>query len=277
MNSRHHINSYIAWIHTFHVNSYIVWIPALCLNSYIKWIHTLHVNSYIVWISTLLAQFFISGYDYLSLPLEQRRWQKWFCFCPSDGNLHHHCPWSMNTRACGLHLACNHFVQHDGFRSSCGLSKSKNKNKNKSVTEIWNKIDSFFQMNCRRSRKRTGHYAWPHCSFSWSDCACNHPSCHRTWCFSRPCCCIKRNCGVNCLDDDSRIVDHCGCVGCFDGSSNIYDCNVDGSLIHGYVRQEVEPFSFPLAACPWQSSQEHQPPCWLLDSAQRKQSSWAGK
>jgi hypothetical protein len=42
---------------------------------------------------------------------------------------------------------------------------------------------------------------------------------------------------------------------------------VDGSLIHGYVRQEVELFLFPLAACPWQSSQEHQPPCRLLDTA----------
>jgi hypothetical protein len=31
--------------------------------------------------------------------------------------------------------------------------------------------------------------------------------------------------------------------------------DVDGSLIHGYMQQEDEPFSFPLAAfCPWQSS-----------------------
>jgi hypothetical protein len=70
-------------------------------------------------------------------------------------------------------------------------------------------------------------------------------------CSSRPCRCVKGNHGSNCLNDDSRIVDHCGCVSCFDGSRNIYNCDVDGSLIHGYVQQEVEPFSFPLAACPW--------------------------
>ncbi len=59
----------------------------------------------------------------------------------------------------------------------------------------------------------------------------------------------------------------------FNGSCDIYDCNVGGSLIHSYVQQEDEPYSFPLAACPWQSSQECQPPCRLLDTAQRRQSS----
>jgi hypothetical protein len=104
-------------------------------------------------------------------------------------------------------------------------------------------------------------------------CACNHPSCRRTCCSSCPCCRIEGDRGADRLDDDSRMVDHCGCVGCFNDSRNSYDCNVDGSLIHGYMRQEAEPFSFPLAACPWQSSQECQPPCWLPDTARRRQSS----
>jgi hypothetical protein len=35
---------------------------------------------------------------------------------------------------------------------------------------------------------------------------------------------------------------------------NIYDCDIGGSSIQGYVRQEDEPFSFPLTAYPWRSS-----------------------
>ncbi len=76
-----HVNSYIDWIHTFHVNSYIVWIHTYHMNSYIVWIHTYHVNSYIVWIHALLAWFPISGCNHLSLPLEQRRWQKHYQSC----------------------------------------------------------------------------------------------------------------------------------------------------------------------------------------------------
>ncbi len=65
--------------------------------------------------------------------------------------------------------------------------------------------------------------------------------------------------------------------GCFKWNRGICGNNAAGSLIHGFSRQKDEPFSFPLAASsPWQSSQECQPPCWLLDTAQRKQSSWAG-
>ncbi len=210
MNSRHHLNSYIAWthtlhvnlyivwIHTYHVNSYIVWILTLHVNSYIVWIHTLHVNLYIVRIHTLLARFPISGCNILSLSLEQRRWQKCYRSCPGDGNVRHHCPWNTNTRVWGLRSACNHVVQHDGFRSSCCLSKSKNKNK--SAKEIWNKIDSFFQTNCRRSMKRTGHYAWPCCSFSWSDRAYDHRSCCRTSCFLLLCCRVVHDHGLYCVN-----------------------------------------------------------------------------
>ncbi len=54
----------------------------------------------------------------------------------------------------------------------------------------------------------------------------------------RTCCSSCR--GADCLDDDSWIVNHCGCVVCFDDSCNIYDCNADGSLIHGYVQQEAD-------------------------------------
>ncbi len=181
-------------------------------------------------------------------------WQRQYCFCPGDGNVCHCHPWStntrawVNTRAWGLHSACNYPGQHDGYCSSCCLSESKTK----SSKVIWNKISSFFQTNCQRLTKRTGHYAWSCHSFSWSDCACNHPSCHRTCCSVSPCHCIEGNRGINHLNDDSWIVNHCGRVGCFDGSHDIYDCNVDGSLIHGYVQQEVEPFTFTLAACLWQ-------------------------
>ncbi len=157
------------------------------------WIHTLHVNSYIVWIHTLLAQFLILECNYLSLSLEQRRWQKCYCSCQDNGNVRHRHPQNTNTRVWGLCLVCNHVVWHDGFRSSCCLSKSKNKSK--STKEIWNKNDSFFQMNFWGSTKRTGHYAWPCCSFSWSDCACDHPSCCRTCCSLHPCCCVDHNHG----------------------------------------------------------------------------------
>ncbi len=63
-----------------------------------------------------------------------------------------------------------------------------------------------------------------------------------------PCHHFKGNCDADHLDDNSRIVNHRGCVGCFDDSRDISDCNADGSLIHGYVQQDDEPFSCPLAA-----------------------------
>ncbi len=85
---------------------------------------------------------------------------------------------------------------------------------------------------------------------------------------------IDHDHGFDCFDDNSQVGDCHNCVGCFDGNCGICNWDVDGSFIHSYAQQEDEPFSFPLAAsCPWQSSQERQPPCWSPDTAQRKQSS----
>ncbi len=210
----------------------------------------------------LLARFPISGCA-SSLPLEWRRWQRQYRFCPGDGNVPHCHPWSTNTRgwvnthAWGLHSACDCLGQHDGCCSSCCLSESKTESKTKSAKVIWNEIDSFFQTNCWRLAKTTCHYAWPHCSFSWSDCTCNHPPCCRTCCSLCLCSHIEGNCGINCLNEDSQIVNHRSCVGCFNHSCNIYDCNVDGILIYSYVWQEVELFSFPVADYLRHSSQEH--------------------
>ncbi len=64
----------------------------------------------------------------------------------------------------GVCLPCSHHATHDGWCSSCCLSK--NKNENKSKKEILNKSNSNFQMRCLRSMKRTGHCAWPRHSFS---------------------------------------------------------------------------------------------------------------
>ena len=50
-----------------------------------------------------------------------------------------------------------------------------------------------------------------------------------------PCHHFKGNRGVDCLDEDSRIVDRRSRDGRFNDSCNIYDCNADGSLIHGYA------------------------------------------
>ncbi len=98
-------------------------------------------------------------------------------------------------------------------------------------------------------------------------------SCCRTWSFLSPCRHVEGNPGVGHPDDDSQIGDCCDHVGHFDDSRGSYDCDADGSFIHGYVRWEDEPFSFPSAASyPWQSYQECQPSCWLLDTAQRRQS-----
>ncbi len=126
------------------------------------------------------------------------------------------------------------------------------KTKIESVKKILNETNFFFRMNCRRLTWGTGHYAWPRCSFSWSNRTCDHPSCHRTWSFLSPCHHFEGNRYADCLNDNSQIVNHCGRVGHFDDSHDISDCDADGSSIHGYVRQEDEPFSFPLAASyPW--------------------------
>jgi hypothetical protein len=182
----------------------------------------------------LLARFPISGCTYLSLQLEWRRWQKWHCLCQGNGYVcrcHSQRSKSICTR--GANLACNHFEPHGGCCNSCCLSKSKTKNK--SVKEILNENNSFFWTNCPCSTKRTGHCAWSCCSFSLSDGACNHPSCCRAWCSLSPCCHVKGNHGINCLDDDSRIGNCHGHISCFNGSHDIYDYNAVGSLIHSYM------------------------------------------
>ena len=135
-----------------------------------------------------------------------RRWQERYPSCQGDGYIHHrHSQRSTSTHAWGVHLACGHLGPNEGCRSSYCSSESKTKNKNKIAKEILNKNNSFFWTNCPRPTKRPGHYAWPCCSFSWSDCACNHPSCHRTWCSLSPCCCINGDCGINCLNEDSWV------------------------------------------------------------------------
>ncbi len=105
--------------------------------------------------------------------------------CWGNGHVCHHCSWrSMSTRAWGVRLVCNHHGTHDGCCSSCCLSKSKSGKK--SVKEILSKSDCLFLTRCMHLTKRTGHCAWPCCSFSWSDCACGHPSSHRTCCSYSP-------------------------------------------------------------------------------------------
>ncbi len=228
-------------------------------------------------VKPLPTRFPISGCTFSS-PLGWRRWQKCYCFCPGNGNVHHCCPQSTNSRAWGLRSACVHHGQHDGCCSSCCLSKSKTKNESKSAKEILNEIDSFFLTNCWRTTKRTGHYAWPHSSFSWSDCACNHPSCHRTWCSLSPCCHVKGNCGIYCLNGNDQVGNCSNPVGCFDGNCGICGNDAAGSSTHGYAQQEDETFSFPLAAShPWQSSRECKMTCWLPDTAWRWQWAWSGQ
>ncbi len=115
--------------------------------------------------NSLLAQFPICGRAHLSSPLEQRRWQRRYHPCQGNGYICHHNSWrSTNTHAWRVRLACNHHYLHDGYHSSCCLSKSKTRNK--SAKESLNEIDSFFQMWSPRSMTMTGHCAWPCCSFS---------------------------------------------------------------------------------------------------------------
>jgi hypothetical protein len=114
--------------------------------------------------NSLLEQFPICGCAYLSLPSEQRRWQTRYCSCWGDGYVrHHHSQRSKSNCAWEVRSAYGHNETHDGCRSSCCLSKSKAGNKR--MKEILSKSDSFFQIRCPRSTKRTGHCAWSHCSF----------------------------------------------------------------------------------------------------------------
>ncbi len=229
-----------------------------------------HMNS-------LLSGFSISECGYVSLPLEQRRWQKRYCSCQGDGYIHrHHSQRSTSTHAWGARLACSHPEPHGDCRSSCYLNKSETKNKN--GKEILRKNGYFFRTNCPSLTKRTGHYTWPHYSFSWSDCTYDHPSFCRTSCSLSPCGHGKDNHSIDCLDDDYHVGNCCNCASCFDDCCNICGNNAAGSLIHGYGRQKDEPFSsLSTASCPWQFYLECQPPCGLLNTAQRKQSAWEGQ
>jgi hypothetical protein len=136
----YYVNSYLSCKFIHYVNSYFSCEFIHCMNSYssCEFIHCM--NSY----SAGALPYF-----WVQLPLfvfGAEKVAKCYCSCPDDGNVHHHWLWNMNTRVGGLRLACNHVVRHDGFCSSCCLSKSKNKSK--SAKEIWNKINSFFRMNC---------------------------------------------------------------------------------------------------------------------------------
>ncbi len=116
-------------------------------------------------IKSLLVQLPISGCAYSSLPLEWRRWQKQYHSYQGDGYVSCHHSWrSTSIHTWGAHLACGHPEPHGDCCSSCCFRKSKTKNKN--TKEILSKNNSFLRTNYPRSTKRTGHYAWPCCSFS---------------------------------------------------------------------------------------------------------------
>ncbi len=109
--------------------------------------------------NSLLVLFPICGRTYLSLPLEQRRWQKLYRSCQGNGYVCRHHSWrSMSSHAWGARLAWGHPEPHGDWHSSCCMSMSKTKNE--SAREILSKNDSFFRTNCPRSTKRTGHWAW---------------------------------------------------------------------------------------------------------------------
>jgi hypothetical protein len=59
-----------------------------------------------------------------------------------------------------------------------------------------------------------------------------------------PCRCVNHDHNVDHLDDDSQVGSRCDQVGCFNGYLGICDYNAGGSSIHGYMRQEDEPFPF---------------------------------
>ncbi len=106
-------------------------------------------------------------YFWVHLPLfelKQRREQKRYCSYQGNEYVCHRHSWrSTSIHTWGVHSACGHLGTHGGCRSSCCLSKSETENN--SAKEILNKNDSFFRANCPCSKKMTGHYAWPHCSF----------------------------------------------------------------------------------------------------------------
>ncbi len=56
-----------------------------------------------------------------------------------------------------------------------------------------------------------------------------------TWSFLSPCHHVEGNRGIDRLDDDSQVGNHCDCVGRFNDDRGSYNCNAGGSLIHGYV------------------------------------------
>ncbi len=115
--------------------------------------------------NSLLARLPICGCTYLSLPLEQRRWQKRYRSCQGNGYVCRHPSWrSTSTSTMGVHSTCNHHETHYGCCSSCCLSKSKTKNESKK--EILNKSNSFSRTKCPCLTKRTGHCAWTRHSFS---------------------------------------------------------------------------------------------------------------
>jgi hypothetical protein len=144
----------------------------------------------------------------------------------------------------------------------------------------WMRSTSFFWMNCRHLTWRTGHYAWPCCSFSWSICACNHPSCCRTWSFLSPCCHVEGNHGVDCLDANCQVGDCCNCVGRFNNSCVVVVVTTAMLAVAWFMAMHgriMSCFLLLWLLLPWWSYQECQLPCWLLDTAQRRQSFWAGR
>ncbi len=112
----HCMNSHSSCEFLHCMNSYLSREFIHCVNSYssCKFIHYMNLYSSCEFIHcmihTLLARFPISGCNYLSLSLEQRRWQKCYCSYLDDGNVCHHHPWNMNTRVWGLRSACDHVV-----------------------------------------------------------------------------------------------------------------------------------------------------------------------
>ncbi len=107
--------------------------------------------------------------------------------------------------------ACSHPEAHGDCLSSCCFSESKTKSK--SVKEILSKNNSIFRTNCPHSTKRTGHYAWAPCLFSWSGCNCNHPLFCRTCCSLSPCHHGMEDRGMDCLDGNSQVDDRCNHIG----------------------------------------------------------------
>jgi hypothetical protein len=103
---------------------------------------------------SLLAQFPISGCAYLSLQLEQRRWQKRYHSCQGDGYVHRRLIWrSTSTRAWGVDLACGHLGPHGDCRSSCCLSKNGTEPGTRAQRRSWTRTaPSYGQSSCAQQR-----------------------------------------------------------------------------------------------------------------------------